>query len=184
MRMKFKKSRPTPQKTFNTNARIRAEEVFLINEQGDNVGVIPTVEAIVMAEDMGLDLVEVNPTAKPPVAKIMDMGQFKYEREKKLSKERAMQKKIETKVIRLSVRISSHDFDFRLDQAVKFLTKKNKLRVEIMLRGREKQHPAKAREAILKFVEQLKLKEDLNIDIEQPLTKQGGSFSIILVNKS
>lgn len=184
MRIKFKKAKPVPKKTFNANQRIMSDEVFLINESGENVGKVATDKAVKMAQDAGLDLVEVNPTAKPPVAKILDLGQFKYEREKKLSKERSLQKKIDTKVIRLSVRISAHDFGFRLDQAVKFLTKKNKLKVELMLRGREKQHPGKARETINRFVEELKNNTDLNIELEQPLTKQGGSFNIILINKS
>ena len=95
----------------------------------------------------------------------------------------SLQKKIETKGIRLSVRISKHDFNFRLNQAKKFLEKGDKLKIEIILKGREKRHPEKAKEIINEFIETLKQFEELNINIEQDLTKQGGRFNIVLVNK-
>jgi translation initiation factor IF-3 len=108
---------------------------------------------------------------------------MKYEHEKKLHRQRMAQKKIDTKVVRLSFRISEHDFNFRLAQAEKFLSKDNKLKVELILRGRERQYPNKAREIIEKFVDQLRQKEDLSIEIEQALTNQGGRFTIVVINK-
>ncbi|MFH1822212.1 MAG: translation initiation factor IF-3 [Patescibacteria group bacterium] len=183
MRRKWRKAKPKPQKFFRSNEQIRVPSVFLIDETGNNVGPINTAKAIAMAREMDLDLVEVNPKANPPVVKIIDLGQLKYESEKKAHKQKMQQKKVDTKGIRLSVRISSHDFNFRIDQAVKFLTKGHKLKIELVLKGREKQHPEKAREIIFGFIEQLKQTENLNIFEEQPLTKQGGKFNIILMNK-
>lgn len=184
MRRKWRKAKPKEEKFFLANENIKIPEVFLIDENGDNVGNVTTDKALEMAKEAGLDLVEVNPKANPPVAKIMNLGQFKYEQEKKAHKQKVQQKKIEIKVIRLSVRISSHDFNFRLDQAKKFLEKGNKLKIELSLKGRERQFPEKARETIAKFVEGLEKNENLNIDREQDLTRQGGRFTIILINKN
>ena len=184
MRIKWRKAQPVkPTIVFRSNAQIRVPEVSLINEEGENIGTIETATALQMAVDAGLDLVEVNPKANPPVVKIMDFGQFRYEREKKAHKQKLQQKKVETKNIRLSVRISEHDSDFRLNQAEKFLAKDNKLKIEIMMRGREKQYPQKAMESINRFVDALKAREGLTIEVEQPLTRQEGRFNIILFNK-
>jgi translation initiation factor IF-3 len=183
MRRKWKKAKPKNEKFFRSNRQIRAKEVFLIDESGENVGVVPTKEAIERAREIDLDLVEVNPKVDPPVAKIINLGQLKYESDKKAHKQKVAQKKIDTKVVRLSVRISSHDFDFRLKQAIKFLSKGNKLKIELLLKGRERQHPQKAVETINNFIGCLEENKDLNITKEQDLTKQGGRFSIILINK-
>lgn len=183
MRIKFHRLEAKEKKFFKANKDIHSAQVFLIDENGDNFGIIDTAEALTRASDLDMDLVEVNPKADPPVAKIMDMGQFRYEMEKKAHKQKVQQKKVETKNIRLSVRISEHDFDFRLNQAEKFLSKDNKLKLEISLKGREKQYPEKAAEIINDFVAKLKLLPNLKIESEQALTKQGGRFTILLINK-
>jgi len=182
MRRKWRKAKPKEEKRFRSNEQIRIPEVFLIDENDNNVGIVPTQKALEIAREAGFDLVEVNPKVNPSVAKIMDYGQFKYEKEKKAHKQKLQQKKIDTKGIRLSVRISKHDFDFRFNQAIKFLAKGNKLKIELILKGREKQHPQKAVETINEFVKKLEKNEDLDIVREQNLTKQGGRFTIILVN--
>lgn len=184
MRIKFhrvesKKEEPI----FKANGNIKASEVFLIDENGEAAGKIATSQALARAQELDLDLVEVNPKAIPPVVRITNLGQLKYEREKKAHKQKMQQKKVEMKNIRLSFRISSHDLDLRLRQAEKFLAKENKTKIELILRGREKQHQNKAREIIYDFVNKLKENEDLNVEIEQPLTKQGGRFIIVLINK-
>ncbi|MFH1661760.1 MAG: translation initiation factor IF-3 [Candidatus Falkowbacteria bacterium] len=184
MRRIWRKAKPINEKKFRVNQFIKIPEVFLIDENGDKIGVMETQKALTMAEEAGLDLVEVNPTARPSIVKIMDYGQFKYEKDKKEQKQKVKQKKTETKGIRLSVRISKHDFDFRIKQAKKFLEKGNKLKIELTLKGRERQHPEKVREIVNKFVDNLKEFEDLSIEVEQGLTKQGGRFNIILVNKN
>lgn len=184
MRRTWRKAKPKQEKRFRANHFIKVPEVFLIDEHGTQIGAVPTEEAKQKAEVAELDLVEVNPTAKPPVCKIMDFGQFKYDREKKAHKQKVAQKKIETKGIRLSVRISKHDFEFRLNQANKFLEKGNKLKIELILKGRERQHPGKAIETIKDFVTEIEKNENLKVVREQDLTKQGGRYTIILVNKN
>ncbi len=183
MRRTWRKAKPKPQKKFYINQQIRAKEVFLIDENGEKLGKVDFAEALQKAKDIELDLVEVNPTATPPVVKIMDYGQFKYEKEKKAHKQKVLQKKVDTKGVRLSVRISKHDMEMRLDRAVKFLKKGHKLKIDLILKGRERAHPAKAVETIKEFVQTLEANEDLNISKEQDLTKQGGRFIMILVNK-
>jgi len=185
MRRKWQRAKPKEdKKKFWANRQIRALEVFLIDENGETVGNVPTAKALAMAEEIGLDLVEVNPKLNPPVVKIINLGQLKYELEKKEHKQKVMQKKIDTKGIRLSARISEHDFSFRLDQAKKFLSNGDKLKIDLVLKGREKQHPEKAREVIMDFVQKLEETEGLNVLAEQPLTKQGGRFNIVLTNKN
>jgi translation initiation factor IF-3 len=184
MRRVYRRPRPDFQeKRFRVNQQIRVPEVFLIDENGQSLGVVPTGKALVLALEAGLDVVEVNPRVQPPVAKIMDYGQFKYKKEKEAQKQKIKQKKVEVKGIRLSVRISQHDFDFRLEQARRFLGRGDKLRLELVLKGRERQHPEKAEEMLKKFYYLLKETPDFNIEIEQGLTKQGGRFNIVLINK-
>lgn len=183
MRKIWKRAQPKIEKKFKYNQQIKTLAVFLIDENGVQIGSTPTEKALAQAQAAELDLVEVNPTADPPVVKIMDYGQFKYEQEKKSHKQKVQHKKVDTKGIRLSVRISAHDFDFRLEQAKKFLEKGNKLKVELNLKGRERQHLDKAAEVINDFVKKLESTEGLNLLKEQPLTRQGGRFNIVLVNK-
>lgn len=184
MRTIWRRAKPKEEKRFWVNNQIRCPEVFLIDENGLRVGATPTQRALEMARAAELDLVQVDPKGNPPVAKIMDYGQFKYEREKLAHKQKVQQKKVDIKVIRLSPRISQHDFDFRAEQAKKFLERGDKLRVEIALKGRERQHPEKAVETINNFVSELTKNEQLNIVREQDLTKQNGRFIIILANKN
>jgi len=186
MRRKFKFPKNVKKdfsKDFRANQKIKAEEVFLIDENGESVGVLKLAEALSRAQETGLDLVEVNPKIYPPVVKILDLGQFKYEQDKKVHKQKVLQKKVETKNIKLSLRISKHDLDVRVEQAFKFLLKNNKIKINMFLRGREKQHFEKAREVMSEFVDNLKNKPEIKVEEEQPLTKQPGGFSIILVNK-
>ncbi|PLX21507.1 translation initiation factor IF-3 [Candidatus Parcubacteria bacterium] len=183
MRRSWKKAKPKIEKKFFTNEQIRADFVFLIGEEGEQIGKIETEKALQIAKDLEQDLVEVNPVADPPICKIMDYGQFKYESEKKAHKQRMQQKKVDTKAVRLSVRISKHDFEFRLEQAKKFLEKGSKLKIDLILKGREKAHPEKAVETIKGFIAELEQNEKFNLVREQDLTKQGGRFNIILVNK-
>lgn len=183
MRIKFHRTEAKEQIFFKSNSQIKSPEVFLIDETGESVGVMDTTEAIARAKELDLDLVEVNPKAEPPVAKIVDLGQLKYEREKKAHKQKMQQKKVELKAVRLSFRIGDHDMELRLNQSVKFLSKGDKLKVELLLKGREKQYPQKAAEIMNDFFAKLKENKDFNLELEQPLTKQGGRFTMIVINK-
>jgi translation initiation factor IF-3 len=120
MRIKFHRvERKKEEPVFRSNHQIKADEVFLIDENDEAIGVVSLAEAIAKAEEIDLDLVEVNPKANPPVAKLVNLGRLKYEREKLAHKQKMQQKKIDTKNIRLSFRISEHDTDMRLAQAEK-----------------------------------------------------------------
>jgi translation initiation factor IF-3 len=184
MRRTWKRAKPTEEKRFRVNEQIRVPEVFIIDENGENIGRIGIQEALAMAREADSDLVEVNPKGECPVVKIMNYGQFKYEQEKKAHKQKVQQKKVELKCVRLSVRISGHDLLMRAEQAEKFLKRGDKLKIELMLKGREKQYPEKAFETIKEFVNTLKEKKGLNLATEQDLTKQGGRYSIVLFNRN
>jgi len=183
MRIKFHRVERKEEPIFKANTQIKALEVFVIDENNDPIGKMSTEKAVQLAADASLDLVEVNPKANPPVVKIVNLGQLKYEREKQAHRQKMLQKKTETKNIRLSFRISDHDAGLRVTQAEKFLSKDNKVKVELILRGRERQHPQKAVEIINNFTNRLRSNPDLSIETEQPLTNQGGRFTIILINK-
>ena len=183
MRRKWQKAREKEVIKFVMNEQIKVPQVFLINEEGGQSGVLDTAVAIAQAKEMDLDLVLVNPKVDPPVAKIVDLGQLKYEMEKKAHRQKVAQKKTDTKEIRLSVRIGEHDFNFRLKKAQEFLAADDKVKVEIILKGRERQHPMKAEEVIRDFENKLKATPELNVAEETSLTKMGGRFSIILFNK-
>jgi len=183
MRRVYRRAKPKEEKKFRVNQQIRAERVMVIGAEGENIGLLALDEAIARAQAEELDLVEVNPTGDIPIVKIMDYGQFKYEKDKLAQKQKSKSKKADTKMIRLSVRIGNHDFNVRIEQAKKFLAKGHKIRLELRLKGREKQHPEAAREVIIKFVETMQNNQAMNIDVDEPLTKQGGQFTIQLVNK-
>jgi translation initiation factor IF-3 len=184
MRRKFRRAKPKPKKElYRTNDKILAAEVRVITESGEILGVMTTADARAKAEEMEMDLVEVSPKAQPPVVKIADYGKMKYKVEKLASKQKAKQKKTEVKDIRLSLRISAHDLDMRYTQALKFLQKGNKIKLEIILRGREKQLKDKAREILDAFVKRLESEDSVAVTVEQPLTRQANGFNMILANK-
>ncbi len=166
---------------YKINAKIQAEEVRVIDDEGQALGIIKTAEAIKIATEKELDLVEVSPKADPPVCKILDWSHFKYQKEKEVKKQRAQSKEVEVKGIRLSPRIGEHDLEVRLKRALKFLERGDKVRVEIVMRGREKAHADVARDVLNKFTE--KLRETYAIRIEQPISKQGGRLITILARE-
>ncbi|GAA3724468.1 translation initiation factor IF-3 [Salinicoccus jeotgali] len=137
------------------NDKIRAREVRLIGQDGSQLGVKPTREAQEMAERVELDLVLVAPNAKPPVARIMDYGKFKYEQQIKEKEARKKQKVINVKEIRLSPTIEDHDFNTKLKQAKKFLSKEDKVKVSIRFRGRAITHKDIGRKVLQRFADEL-----------------------------
>jgi len=176
-RQKQARRQQVPDK-YPVNEKIQAEQVRLIDDENQMIGVIPTRKAIMMAKEQNLDLVCVSPKANPPVARIMNYGNFKYQQEKIFKKQKAQQKKSDTKAIRLTPRIGKHDLDVRLKQANKFLTKGDKVNIEVILKGRERQHPEIAKEVIENFIKQLK--QELEINIEQEVKKQGNKVTAII----
>jgi len=122
------------------NDRIRIPQVRVIGADGEQVGVLQTRDAIAMAQEAGLDLVEVAPTAKPPVCRIMDYGKFKYEQSKKDRKSRQNQHTTTVKEVKFRPRIDQHDYEFKVANARKFLEGKDKVKLTIQFRGREMAH--------------------------------------------
>jgi translation initiation factor IF-3 len=163
------------------NEQIRAPEVRVIDEDGQNVGIMPTFEAVKLARERELDLVEVFPKAEPPIAKIIDYGKFLYQKDKEARKQRAKQKRVEVKGIRLSLRIGTHDKEVRLKQAKEFLETGDKVKVEVILKGRERQYANMAREAIVQFIEELD--RLIPTKTEQQLSFQGGRFFAVVGKK-
>ena len=122
------------------NSRISARSVRVISEKGEMLGVLDLQKALSLAFEQGLDLVEVSPNASPPVCKIMDMGKYKYDAQKKANKAKKKQKKIELKEIKLRPVTEVHDYTFKIKNAQKFLTKGDKVKFTIKFKGRELQH--------------------------------------------
>lgn len=158
------------------NERIRVPEVFLIDENGEAVGNTPTPKALEMARAADLDLVEISPNMRPPVAKILDFGKFKYEQTKAAAKAKKKQKDV-TKEIRLGVKIGEGDFEVKAKRAEKFLAAGAKLKVSVMFRGREIVHVDLGAKLMQRFIDRL---EEM-AKIEQAPLKQGRSIHTILV---
>ena len=132
--------RRTKPKGPKTNERIRALEVQVISSDGRNLGTLPIKEAIETAKNEGLDLIEISPNAKPPVCKIIDIGKYKYDLQKKANKAKKKQKVAELKEIKLRPVTDVHDYNFKIKNAQKFLTKGDKVKFIVKFKGRELQH--------------------------------------------
>ena len=132
--------RRTKHKGPRSNNRIVSAEVQVISSNGENLGILNTQEAITIAKNEGLDLIEIAQNAKPPVCKIMDMGKYKYDAQKKANKAKKKQKKIEIKEIKLRPVTEIHDYTFKIKNAQKFLSKGDKVKFTIKFKGRELQH--------------------------------------------
>ncbi|MBI2473158.1 translation initiation factor IF-3 [Candidatus Uhrbacteria bacterium] len=163
---------------YRVNHRIKAEQVRVVGAEGEALGVMTPEEAIALAEQKEMDLVEVSPKAEPPVCKILDYGQFKYQKEKEAKKRKAQSAEVEIKGIRLSVRIGVGDRDVRLKQALKFLEKGDKIKVELPLRGREKAHRDVAQNVMEQFL--VLIKETYPVRLEQEIKYQGGRITMIV----
>ena len=132
--------RRTRPKGPRTNDRIRALEVQVISSDKKNLGTFPIKEAVEMAKQEGLDLIEISPNAKPPVCKIIDMGKYKYDLQKKANKAKKKQKISELKEIKLRPGTEIHDYNFKIKNAQKFLSKRDKVKFTVRFKGREMQH--------------------------------------------
>ena len=165
-------------KKFLVNEQIRKERVRVIDKNGKNLGVFSLKEALKIAREKGLDLILVAEKADPPVCKIGDYGRFLYEWEKK---EKEKVKEVEVKGIRLGFNISMNDLETKVNQAVRFLKEGNKVRVEMILRGRQKMLQEIGKEKIKKFLEILE--EKIPIKIEQQLRKVPRGFVMQISKK-
>jgi translation initiation factor IF-3 len=163
---------------YRVNQKIKSPEVRVIGAQGEALGILPVEEAMKLAQTAEMDLVEVSPKAEPPVCKILDYGQFKYQKEKEAKKRKSQSAEVDIKGVRLSVRIGTGDLQVRLKQALKFLEQGDKIRVELPLRGREKAHRDVAQQVMETFLEQVKTVYPVRI--EQEIKYLAGRFTMIV----
>jgi translation initiation factor IF-3 len=148
-------------KEVNINEKIRVREVRLIDSVGTQLGVVPTSEAMRMAREQELDLVEVSPNAAPPVCKIMDYGKFKYQLAKKAAEAKKKQTVIQLKEMKLGLKIEEHDLQFKIKHMQEFLEEGDKVKIIIMFRGREVLHVDMGDKMAKKIIEALKEVGDL-----------------------
>lgn len=158
------------------NERVRAREVRLIDEDGKPIGVMSSAQALALAHERDLDLVEVSPMSVPPVCKLMDWGRFKYEQAKKENEARKHQKTIELKEIRIRPRTDDHDLGVKVRKIEEFLAEGDKVKVSVIFRGRENAHPELGRIVLDKVISELKSVATL----ERPPIMEGRMITMIM----
>lgn len=154
-------------------------EVQVIGPDGRFLGQMPTYQALTMAKEQELDLVEVNPVAKPPICKIINWGSYLYQQEKAERKLKAKQKTAEIKGLRLSLKIGAHDLELRKNQALKFFEQGDRVKLEMILRGRERARMDLAKKIIGDFIKSL----GENVMIDAPVSAMGGRLTVLLRQK-
>lgn len=166
---------------YRKNESIRAPEVRVLGENQENIGVMSSMEALAKAKEMELDLVEINPKANPPVVQILDFSHFKYQKEKEARKQKTNSHTSDIKGIRMSIRISDHDMGIRKDQAVKFLERGDRVKIELIMRGRENARAELGFEVLNKFYSMLS--QEVEARYEQEPAKQANRISATIVKK-
>ena len=161
------------------NGQIRDKEVRVIGEDGEQLGIMSAAEAQKIADEAGLDLVKIAPTAKPPVCKIVDYGKFKYEQARKEKEAKKKQKTIEVKEIRMSPNIDTNDLNTKIAAARKFLEKGDRVKVTIRFRGRELAHMNDNKDILDDFAKAL---EDISV-VEKPAKVEGRTLTMFLTEK-
>lgn len=141
---------------MNVNESIRAREVRVIDEEGQQLGVLGLAEALAAAEQRGVDLVEVSPDAVPPVCRLMDFGKYKYQAAKRAAEAKKKQVRVEIKEVKMRPKTDQHDFEVKMKSARRFLEEGNKVKLTIMFRGRENTHPERGEMMLTRAVESLK----------------------------
>ena len=159
------------------NDRIRSKEVRLIDDEGNNIGVVSTSKALKMADEKDLDLVVVSPNQEPPVAKIMNYGKYKYEMDKKAKEAKKKQKVVDVKEVKVRYKIDTHDYEVRIKSIKKFLAQGDKVKIVVMIRGREVQHSHLAFDLANRFLTDL---EDVPKTIEKKPGLDGRNVITIL----
>ena len=168
--------RPPERDTTRINDRIRVPEVRLIDEKGEQVGIVPTDKAMAQAREADLDLVEVAPEARPPVVRLLDYSKYKYEQEQKAKAARKHQQQVNIREIKLRPKIADHDYNTKKGHVERFLRHNDKVKVTIMFRGREQAHPERGRALLQRLFEDL---GDQAVIEQQP--QQEGRNMLLLV---
>ena len=161
------------------NEQIRDREVRLISENGEQLGIMSAREAMKIAQEAELDLVKIAPAAKPPVCKIIDYGKYKYEQARKEKEAKKKQKTVEVKEVRLSPNIDTNDLNTKINNAKKFISKGNKVKVTLRFRGREMAHVQQSKHILDDFAETL---ADVAV-VEKPAKMEGRAMSMVLAEK-
>lgn len=161
------------------NGQIRDKEVRVIGENGDQLGIMSSREAMKLAQEAELDLVKIAPKAQPPVCKIIDYGKYRYELARKEKEAKKKQKTVEVKEVRLSPNIDTNDLNTKVNNAKKFISKGNKVKVTLRFRGREMAHVQQSKHILDDFAGML---EDVAV-IEKPAKMEGRSMSMVLTVK-
>ncbi len=159
---------------------IRVREVRVINSDGKQLGVLPIEEALRLAQEEGLDLVEVAPNEKPPVCKIMDYGKFRYQQSKRSQEAKKKQKLIQVKEMKMRPKTEEHDYQFKVKHVRRFLEEGNKVKVTIMFRGREMDHTELGRKMLERIASDI---EDIST-MEQSPRQEGRNMTMVLTPKS
>ena len=162
-----------------SNREIRIPKVQLIGADGANLGVVPTDEAMKMAEDLGLDLVEISPNAEPPVCKILDLGKLKYANQKKAAEARKKQKIVEIKEIKMRPNIDTHDYEVKMKAMSRFFDEGDKVKVTLKFRGREMAH----QELGMKLLQQVKVDTVEFAKVEAEPKLEGRQMMMVLAPK-
>ena len=161
------------------NEQIRDREIRLIGEDGEQLGIMSAREAMKIAQEAELDLVKIAPAAKPPVCKIIDYGKYKYEQARKEKEAKKKQKTVEVKEVRLSPNIDTNDLNTKINNAKKFISKGNKVKVTLRFRGREMAHVQQSKHILDDFAETL---ADVAV-VEKPAKMEGRAMSMVLAQK-
>ena len=161
------------------NEQIRDREIRLIGEDGEQLGIMSAREAMKIAQEAELDLVKIAPAAKPPVCKIIDYGKYKYEQARKEKEANKKQKTVEVKEVRLSPNIDTNDLNTKINNAKKFISKGNKVKVTLRFRGREMAHVQQSKHILDDFAETL---ADVAV-VEKPAKMEGRAMSMVLAEK-
>jgi translation initiation factor IF-3 len=164
------------EKDLRINEAIRMREVRLIDGEGNQKGILPTIEALRMAREAGLDLVEIAPQAQPPVCKLLDYGKYKFDLEKKTRESRKHQKQVRIKEIRMQPKIDGHDLEFKTRHVREFLEEGNKVKVTVRFRGRELAHTELGKVVLDRILEKL----EGNFLLERAAQMEGRTMSLLL----
>ena len=184
----MKKARRKPKKAavklkqYKKNKEIKADKVRLIDPETSINDVFPIAKALILAEEAGLDLVEVSPNANPPVVKLLNYDSFRYQQKKMIKKQKTASKTLDTKGMRLSPRIDDNDLFTKAKQGIKFLEKGHKVKIDVNLRGRENQHADLAIEVVKKYID--KIAETVNISVEQAPRRNGRMINAMISKKA
>ena len=168
--------RPPERDSTRINERIRVPEVRLIDENGEQVGIVPTPEALERARASDLDLVEVAAASKPPVCRILDYSKYKYEQEQKAKAARKHQQQVNVREIKLRPKIAQHDYETKRGHVERFLKNQDKVKVTIMFRGREQSHPERGRMLLDRLLQDV---SEIGVMEQEPL-QEGRNMTMLL----